>query len=183
MQSTKNEGHILPQWVFGKSIEVFLNALKHNYFLIMLQFQRAMILEILRGLIELKQANLYWLQSFVMECNATSPNENGTSGFNILEQFPMSEFLQFTTEVTLPEDEFDHVPRLTYSPTININLYSTEHDALTELAIWQNDNLRKINETISPPRRFFRIGTVEVCRSFPRSVIPKLIDSHFHYCL
>nr|QKN21273.1 ionotropic receptor [Bactrocera dorsalis] len=135
--------------------------MKDTYCLSGFSFQRAMILEILRGLIELKQANLYWLQSFVMECNATSPIENGTAGLDILEQFPMSEFLDLTTDVTFPNDEFEHVPRLTYTPTININLYSSEHDAVTELAIWQNDNLRKINETISPPRRFFRIGTVE----------------------
>ncbi|XP_053946392.1 glutamate receptor ionotropic, kainate 2 [Anastrepha ludens] len=135
--------------------------MKDSYCLSGFTFQRAMILEILRGLIEIKQTNMYWLQSFAMECNGTSPNLETPTGFDILEQFPTSDFLHFTTDVSFPKDEFDHVPRLTYSPTININFYSSEHEAVTDLAIWENDELRKINQTISPPMRFFRIGTVE----------------------
>ncbi|XP_004536655.1 glutamate [NMDA] receptor subunit 1 [Ceratitis capitata] len=135
--------------------------MKDTYCLKGFTFQGAILLEILRGLIEIKQRNVYWLQSYMMECNATSPNENATTGFDILEQFPLSDFIYFTTDSTFPEDELELLPRLTYSPTININLYSSEHETATELAIWQYGQLRKINQTLSPPRRFFRIGTVE----------------------
>lgn len=150
------------------------------YFQTFFQFQRAIILEILRGLIEIKQRNVYWLQSYVMECNATSPNENATTGFDILEQFPLSDFIYFTTDSTFPEDELELLPRLTYSPTININLYSSEHETATELAIWQYGQLRKINQTLSPPRRFFRIGTVEVRRRSFKFVCSKIILTPSH---
>lgn len=62
----------------------------------------------------------------------------------------------------LDEEDSNMIPALTYLVNVSINFYSSEHEAATDLAVWQSGELKKINQTISPSKKFFRIGTVEV---------------------
>lgn len=63
---------------------------------------------------------------------------------------------------------------LTYQINISISLYNSE--LKKPMALWQDNELQKINETISPTKRFFRIGTTEV-------TIFEIIIAHYLNCL
>ncbi|XP_061390133.1 uncharacterized protein LOC133325374 [Musca vetustissima] len=128
-------------------------------------FQRAMLLEIFRALIDIRQSNMGWLEPIQMDCNITD-NElmEYHKDFDILDHFKTNEFMTFSTigSQNKFDDEPDElIPPLTFVANVSITFYSSEHEAATDLAVWQNGELKKINHTISPAKRFFRIGTTE----------------------
>uniref|UniRef100_A0A1A9UEK8 Ionotropic glutamate receptor C-terminal domain-containing protein n=1 Tax=Glossina austeni TaxID=7395 RepID=A0A1A9UEK8_GLOAU len=132
------------------------------------KLQRALLLDIFRSLIAVRQSNLDWLEPILAECNETEHSDNSEleirRNFDILDHFPLTNFMTLMTPDSPMqfEDEYDQIiPSLTFMVNISINFYSTAHEAVTDLAAWQNGELRKINETISPAKRFFRIGTAE----------------------
>lgn len=66
----------------------------------------------------------------------------------------------------LDSNNINSIITLSYQINVTISIYKLEMDN-EPMAIWQNNQLRKINETISPTKRFFRIGTSEVSFSYP----------------
>ncbi|XP_075156258.1 ionotropic receptor 8a isoform X1 [Haematobia irritans] len=131
-------------------------------------FQRALLLEIFRALIDINQNNHGILEPIKRDCsNASADSELNNDAmqddFNILDYFKLTNFMTFDTTGTLNkfDDDRDLIPPLTYMVNVSINFYSNEHEAATDLAVWQNGELKKLNETISPAKRFFRIGTAE----------------------
>lgn len=107
-----------------------------------------------------------WLEPMQNECNDTNTENDGIdlSNFQILDHLRLSDFMTFAT--TNPLNQFDEdgdtIPAITFTVNVSINFYSSEHEAVTDLAVWQNGQIKKINQTISPAKRFFRIGTTEV---------------------
>lgn len=135
--------------------------------------QRAVLLETIRSLIDLRQLNLNWLEPIIQQCNETY--DGITTTFDLLDNLQLTDFLtinapdneddQLNNEVD--DDDFDMgglspAPLLTYNINVSIGFYSTEHEAKTDLAMWQSGELKKINQTLTPTKRFFRIGTAEV---------------------
>uniref|UniRef100_A0A1B0AQH3 Ionotropic glutamate receptor C-terminal domain-containing protein n=1 Tax=Glossina palpalis gambiensis TaxID=67801 RepID=A0A1B0AQH3_9MUSC len=142
--------------------------MKDAYCLSGFNIQRALLLDIFRSLIDVRQSNLDWLEPILAECNETEHSDNNEleirRNFDILDHFPLTNFMTLMTPDSSMqfEDEYDQIiPSLTFTVNISINFYSTAHEAVTDLAAWQNGELRKLNQTISPAKRFFRIGTAE----------------------
>lgn len=123
-------------------------------------------MDIFRSLIDIRQSNLIWLKPTAIECNSTIEElDSVLSNFEILDHFRLTNFMIFATtdpSANQFEDDMDIIPPLTYNVNISMTFYSSEHDAVTDLAMWQNGELKKHNQTISPSKRFFRIGTTEV---------------------
>lgn len=138
-----------------------------------LQFQRGMLLDIFRSLIDIIQMQMGWLEPMQRECNATSSEDMFLAGgdFDILDHFKLTDFMTFSPNDDamdkLDEEDSNVIPALTYLVNVSINFYSSEHEAATDLAVWQSGELKKINQTISPSKKFFRIGTVEVNKHLP----------------
>ncbi|XP_019892403.2 glutamate receptor ionotropic, kainate 1 [Musca domestica] len=126
-------------------------------------FQRALLLEIFRALIDIRQSR--WLEPILMDCNVTtSETMEYLKDFDILDHFKLNDFMTFSPvnpENTFDDERPEMIPPLSYSVNVSINFYSSEHEAVTDLAVWQNGEMKKINHTISPAKRFFRIGTTE----------------------
>ncbi|XP_037823012.1 glutamate receptor 1 [Lucilia sericata] len=140
--------------------------MKDAYCLSGFTLQRALLLDIFRSLIDIRQSNLDWLKPLNVECNATTSEETDQfvpPNFDILDHFSVTNFMTFAT--TNPanqfDDEVDVIPPLTFNVNMTITFYSSEHDAVTDLANWQNGELKKLIPAIPPAKRFFRIGTTE----------------------
>lgn len=122
-------------------------------------------MDIFRSLIDIRQSNLDWLKPLDLQCNSTS-EESGhlIANFEILDNFRLTNFMSFAS--VNPSNQFEEeeevIPPLTFYVNMTITFYSSEHEAVTDLANWQNGELKKLNQTISPAKRFFRIGTTEV---------------------
>lgn len=128
-----------------------------------------MLLDIFRSLIDIRQSNINWLQPLPMECNNTDyANALPDTSFEILDHFRLTNFMTFATvnQFNQFDEDVPRIPPLTYVVNITITFYSSEHEAVTDLAVWQNGELKKQNQTISPAKRFFRIGTTEVTFRF-----------------
>lgn len=141
-----------------------------------MQFQRALLLDIFRALIDIRQTKMEWLEPIQTECNDTTDMVlEERDNFDILDHFRVTDFMTFNTEPNSNnfEEHFDVVPPLTYRINVSISFYSSEHEAVTDLATYQNEEFKKINQTLSPAKRFFRIGTVEVKNSEISQNIPK----------
>ncbi|XP_065363023.1 ionotropic receptor 25a [Calliphora vicina] len=138
--------------------------MKDAYCLSGFTLQRALLLEIFRSLIDIRQSNLDWLKPLAAECNSTSEEADPfISNFEILDHFRLTNFMSFATTNANNQfdDEVEVIPPLTYNVNMTITFYSSEHDAVTDLADWQNGELKKRIPTINPSKRFFRIGTTE----------------------
>ncbi|XP_037938238.1 ionotropic receptor 25a isoform X2 [Teleopsis dalmanni] len=135
--------------------------MKDTYCLSGFTIQRGLLLEIFRSLTYLKQYNMDWLNPLYIDCNETeviNPYK-----LDLLTHLDLQYFLTFSTVPVVDNEILEEFipPMLTYNVNVSINFYSSEHEAVTDLALWQNGELRKINETISPAKRFFRIGMTE----------------------
>ncbi|XP_060664083.1 ionotropic receptor 25a [Drosophila nasuta] len=149
--------------------------------------QRGLLLDIIRSLIDAAQVSYKFPQPVYMDCNAsaevTEDEENPW-----MENVHWSNFIGFTP----PSDEFNtqriqqqqqpqheqemlEEEELTFVANISAGYYSNEHEAKTDLAIWSAGQLRLLNETISPSRRFFRVGTAE---SVPWSYLRRHPQTH-----
>ncbi|KNC31398.1 hypothetical protein FF38_07217 [Lucilia cuprina] len=140
--------------------------MKDAYCLSGFTLQRALLLDIFRSLIDIRQSNLEWLKPLNVECNATTSEETDQfvrPNFDILDHFSVTNFMTFATANPSNQfdDELDVIPPLTFNVNITITFYSSEHDAVTDLANWQNGELKKLIPAIPPAKRFFRIGTTE----------------------
>lgn len=156
-------------------MEIFL---QFNYYNI--QIRRAFILELLRQLSNLRQSN----DENLLNVQQYSNCENGIIKNNItveekltnnmkledyIERF--SRFIRVVSEKeemnsNIDSNNINSIITLSYQINVTISIYKLEMDN-EPMAIWQNNQLRKINETISPTKRFFRIGTSEVSFSYP----------------
>lgn len=67
----------------------------------------------------------------------------------------------YNTESLTERTDEESVPYLSFVANISAGYYSSEHEAKTDLAMWASGGLKLLNETISPTKRFFRIGTAE----------------------
>ncbi|XP_002133910.2 uncharacterized protein Ir8a [Drosophila pseudoobscura] len=146
--------------------------------------QRAMLLNVLRSLINAAQMSPEMPQPIYVECNGTSSSSTtATSSTELATAEPeleagswlnwvqWSNFLTFAPPVDRYPDELEAgqptevvLPALTFAVNISAGYYSSEHEAKTDLAMWSTlggGTLRLLNETLSPARRFFRIGTAE----------------------
>ncbi|XP_022208624.2 uncharacterized protein LOC111065005 [Drosophila obscura] len=158
--------------------------------------QRAMLLNVLRSLINAAQVSPEMPQPIYVECNGTSSDaslelvtaepelepqtqpqpqlESQTeteSPGSWLDWVHWSNFLTFAPPEERYPDELEPgqptavvLPALTFAANISAGYYSSEHEAKTDLAVWSTlggGTLRLLNETVSPARRFFRIGTAE----------------------
>ncbi|XP_017114553.1 uncharacterized protein LOC108137406 [Drosophila elegans] len=132
--------------------------------------QRAMLLNVLRSLINAAQLSPVYPSASYHDCNATASSaEVGEGGaleedHNWLDMVHWSNFLTYATPVQHYQDSSQSpVPGLSFAVNISAGYYSSEHEAKTDLAAWSSvaGEMRLLNETISPARRFFRIGTAE----------------------
>ncbi|KAH8235493.1 hypothetical protein KR032_001672, partial [Drosophila birchii] len=131
--------------------------------------QRGMLLNVIRSLIETAQG--IRPEVVYQDCNATDSDFSAEKGDPTAEAEPTwldyvhwSNFLTYATPVQhLLDKTHSPVPSLSYAINISAGYYSSEHEAKTDLAAWSSSGsrLRLLNETISPARRFFRIGTAE----------------------
>ncbi|XP_073830096.1 ionotropic receptor 8a [Musca autumnalis] len=128
-------------------------------------FQRAMLLQIFRALIDIRQDNVRWLEPIQIDCNVTISDDavEYRNDFDILDHFKLNDFMTFSSVSSMNkfQEEFESIAPLIYNVNASITFYSSEHEAATDLATWQNGELKKINHTISPAKKFFRIGTTE----------------------
>ncbi|XP_034670345.1 uncharacterized protein LOC117902874 [Drosophila subobscura] len=144
--------------------------------------QRAMLLNVLRSLINAAQVSPEMPLPIYVECNGTSSEstelataepvaETEAAPGSWLDWVHWSNFLTFAAGVERYPDELEAgqptavvLPALTFAVNISAGYYSSEHEAKTDLAVWSTlggGTLRLLNETVSPARRFFRIGTAE----------------------
>ncbi|KAM7348105.1 ionotropic receptor 8a [Cochliomyia hominivorax] len=160
--------------------------MKDAYCLSGFTLQRALLLDIFRSLIDIRQSNLDWLKPLSVECNSTHEKESNAipSNFEIMDHFRLSNFMTYGSANPMNqfEEEMDVIPAISYTVNISMTFYSSEHEAVTDLAVWQNGEFKKINQTISPAKRFFRIGTTEAIpwsfyRRDPKTG-EKLLDSN-----
>ncbi|XP_013108762.2 ionotropic receptor 25a [Stomoxys calcitrans] len=131
-------------------------------------FQRALLLEIFRALIDITQKNFGWLEPMQRDCNGSYSSkelveDNQYQEFDIIDHLKVTDFMIFSTanNPNHLEDEVQLATPLTFVVNVSINMYSNEHEAITDLAVWQNGELKRINQTLSPAKRFYRIGTAE----------------------
>ncbi|KAM8720711.1 hypothetical protein ACLKA7_006707 [Drosophila subpalustris] len=141
--------------------------------------QRALLLDIIRSLIDGAYANRDFPEPVYLDCNAstevgTEPRidhslwmenvhwSNFVSGVPALseESEPQERNQKEMEQEQQPEEE-EGEELLTFVANISAGYYSNEHEAKTDLAVWTAGQMRLLNETISPSRRFFRIGTAE----------------------
>ncbi|XP_016937160.2 glutamate receptor ionotropic, kainate 3 isoform X1 [Drosophila suzukii] len=129
--------------------------------------QRAMLLNVLRSLINAAQVSHLYPAAIYRDCNATaSSSEVGDpleDDYNWLDMVHWSNFLTYASPPPRVQDPSQSpVPGLTFAVNISAGYYSSEHEAKTDLAAWSSvAEMRLLNETISPAKRFFRIGTAE----------------------
>ncbi|KAH8408870.1 hypothetical protein KR009_002908, partial [Drosophila setifemur] len=138
--------------------------------------QRAMLLNVLRSLIDAAQVSPEFPAAIYQDCNATASSSSSSSPASgelgdqgtysasaWLDLVHWSNFLAYAKPSDrFPTDLPEAIPRLSFAVNISAGYYSSEHEAKTDLAAWSSiGELRLLNETISPARRFFRIGTAE----------------------
>ncbi|XP_017063976.1 glutamate receptor ionotropic, kainate 3 [Drosophila eugracilis] len=130
--------------------------------------QRAMLLNVLRSLINAAQVTPVYPNPIYQDCNATALSSEVTEpivedDYNWLDMVHWSNFLTYASPALRFDDQNQSpVPGLTFAVNISAGYYSSEHEAKTDLAAWSSvAEMRLLNETISPARRFFRIGTAE----------------------
>ncbi|KAH8274226.1 hypothetical protein KR018_009078, partial [Drosophila ironensis] len=133
--------------------------------------QRGMLLNVLRSLINAATMSPVFPAPIYQDCNVTgSSGEAGeadeasaAADSSWLDLVHWSNFLAYAEPLDrYPEDFPDPVPGLSFAINISAGYYSSEHEAKTDLAAWSSvGQLRLLNETLSPARRFFRIGTAE----------------------
>jgi len=126
-----------------------------------------MLLNVLRSLINAAQVSHLYPAAIYRDCNATaSSSEVGDpleDDYNWLDMVHWSNFLTYASPPPRVQDPSQSpVPGLTFAVNISAGYYSSEHEAKTDLAAWSSvAEMRLLNETISPAKRFFRIGTAE----------------------
>ncbi|KAH8272725.1 hypothetical protein KR026_006521, partial [Drosophila bipectinata] len=127
--------------------------------------QRGMLLNVLRSLIDAAQVSPEFPAPVFQECNATGSSSEVKEGTEAswLDLVHWSNFLAYAVPAErFSEDSPESQPGLSFAINISAGYYSSEHEAKTDLAAWSSvGTLRLLNETISPARRFFRIGTAE----------------------
>lgn len=121
--------------------------------------------------------------------NASDHSSGHSTNIKILEYLEnSSDFLKLYSmnSMIAYNDNYDDVgtPLLSYQLNISISIYNSgmgnNNNNNNSMAIWQNNKLRKINETISPSKRFFRIGTAEVRKRQTERIVP-IITIHCLY--
>ncbi|XP_017869287.1 PREDICTED: uncharacterized protein LOC108617928 [Drosophila arizonae] len=130
--------------------------------------QRALLLSVLRSLIDSAEMSPEFPEPVYLNCSSSIEANSGAAAKS-LENVHWSNFVgyvpssedPYTTEAQIEASDEESVPHLTFVANISAGYYSSEHEAKTDLAIWVSGTLRLLNETISPTRRFFRIGTAE----------------------
>ncbi|XP_033150369.1 LOW QUALITY PROTEIN: ionotropic receptor 25a [Drosophila busckii] len=129
--------------------------------------QRALLLDVLRSLIDAAQVSPEFPGGTFLECNGTESNTQDDDSAELYVQWlnnvHWSNFVeqQMQTQQLEQGQEPIEIPFLNFVANISAGYYSNEHEAKTDLAMWGARELRLLNETISPARRFFRIGTAE----------------------
>ncbi|KAH8303954.1 hypothetical protein KR044_005605, partial [Drosophila immigrans] len=133
--------------------------------------QRGLLLDILRSLIDAALVSNKFPEPIYKDCNVSASAEvtDATEDNPWMENVHWSNFIGYAppTVATQPEQPQPEQQQLmddealTFVANISAGYYSNEHEAKTDLAIWAAGQLRLLNETISPSRRFFRVGTAE----------------------
>ncbi|XP_064555995.1 uncharacterized protein Ir8a [Drosophila montana] len=131
---------------------------------------RGLLLDVLRSLIYAAQVSQSFPQPVYLDCNASAEVTSAETANSLwMENVHWSNFVgympsseePYKSETLAEVAEEEPVPNLSFVANISIGYYSSEHEAKTDLAVWGAGELRLLNETISPSRRFFRIGTAE----------------------
>ncbi|XP_046867079.1 glutamate receptor ionotropic, kainate 2 [Drosophila willistoni] len=139
--------------------------------------QRALLLDILRGLIGAVQISPSYPEPIYMDCNTSAEvndrqDANAQDSAEWLEYVHWSNFITYATPLgysfdddSLKYEDGDNantMQSLSFAINISAGYYSSEHEAKTDLARLSSvGEILLLNETISPARRFFRIGTAE----------------------
>jgi len=116
------------------------------------------VLQTLSGL-----SNIDLLKNINVDCNKTESvnQELRKRKLDFLKKIDFNEFIRISF-MESKENVAENFPVLSYSLNVDINVYSNKHEDVTDLANWRDGELKKINATITPAKRFFRIGVVEV---------------------
>ncbi|KAH8386835.1 hypothetical protein KR093_002841, partial [Drosophila rubida] len=147
--------------------------------------QRGLLLDVIRSLVDAALVSEKFPQPVHTECNASAEVSDKTRDVNPwMDNVHWSNFVGYAS----PSEESAAPPALqqseqqqleeellTFVANISAGYYSNEHEAKTDLAIWSMGQLRLLNETISPSRRFFRVGTAE---SLPWSYLRRHPQTH-----
>ncbi|EDW00137.1 ionotropic receptor 25a [Drosophila grimshawi] len=121
--------------------------------------QRGLLLDVIRSLIDAALVSQPFPQPVHLDCNTSSEVTNAIETNSIwFQNVQWSNFVGYAPEQANDEEP---VTKLTFVANISAGYYSSEHEAKTDLATWLSGELRLVNETISPTRRFYRIGTAE----------------------
>ncbi|XP_034483248.1 uncharacterized protein LOC117788566 [Drosophila innubila] len=131
--------------------------------------QRALLLDIIRSLIDGANSNRMFPEPVYLDCNASTEATTTENGLwmenvhwsNFVSTVPLSEESDALVSEPQEQEQQPEEELLTFVANISAGYYSNEHEAKTDLAVWSAGQMRLLNETISPSRRFFRIGTAE----------------------
>nr|AOE48114.1 putative ionotropic receptor IR10 [Scaeva pyrastri] len=119
--------------------------IKENYCVSEFKIQKFVVLEIMKRIQEFSANNdLQELRPF--SCYNATPY---LTEFDLKSEFKESKFLTINDNL------------ISYDLNMSISSFSNVPEDITNLALWQNGELKKINATINPAKRFFRIGTAE----------------------
>ncbi|KAH8418908.1 hypothetical protein KR222_003807, partial [Zaprionus bogoriensis] len=140
--------------------------------------QRGLLIDVLRSVIDAAHYSAKFPKPVNVECNVSSVGTDAGEASMWMENVHWSSFVSYVPDSEIhsqneqqPQkliaseqqqaEEESATHHLTFVANISVGYYSNEHEAKTELAVWSAGQLRLLNETVSPGRRFFRIGTAE----------------------